>query len=227
MGGSSSTCWWLVRGAAEGRAEEREEFARRYAPLLRAYLGARWRQSPLRGDVEDAVQEIFLECFRKGGVLERADEEQPGGFRAFLFGVARNVALRFERRRGAAREGPADDPAWLDQLPRDETSASRLFDRAWAEAVLRQAAELQEERARTVGDDALRRVELLRLRFREDRPIREIATLWGEEPSRVHKAYERARKEFLAALRDVVEFHHPGSRADIDRRCTELLELVR
>jgi RNA polymerase sigma-70 factor (ECF subfamily) len=216
----------LIRGAAEGGTEEREEFARRYAPVLRAYLGARWRESFLRGDVEDAVQEIFLECFRGGGVLERAETGHRGGFRAFLYGVARNVALRFERRRGNPREKPAGDPASLDRLPRDETSLSRLFDRAWARALLGQAAALQEERARVAGDSSLRRVELLRLRFREDRPIREIAKLWGEDPSEVHKAYERARKEFLDALREVVAFHHPGSRAEIDQRSIELLELV-
>ncbi len=52
-----ATCWTLIRAAADGAPRQREEFARRYAPVLRAYLAARWRGSPLRQDLDDAVNE--------------------------------------------------------------------------------------------------------------------------------------------------------------------------
>jgi RNA polymerase sigma-70 factor (ECF subfamily) len=55
MSGPQSTCWTLIRAAAGGSAREREEFARRYVPVLRAYLAARWRGSPLLQDLDDAV----------------------------------------------------------------------------------------------------------------------------------------------------------------------------
>ncbi len=62
----------LIRGAAEGREGDRESFARCYETVIRASLGARWRGSTLYHELDDAVQEIFLECLhRRGRVLAR------------------------------------------------------------------------------------------------------------------------------------------------------------
>src|SRR5215510_9260970 len=79
-----TTCWSLIEGAAAGNADDRARFAHRYAPVVRAYLCARWRGSPHLQDVEDAVQEVFIACFREGGVLARADPTRGGGFRPYL-----------------------------------------------------------------------------------------------------------------------------------------------
>lgn len=216
-----STCWTLIRAAAGGSAQPREEFARRYAPVLRAYLSARWRDSRLLQDLDDAVQDVFVECLRPGGALERLDPSRDGGFRAFLYGVARNVALRRESRRPAP-DGAAD----LDAIPDDHTSLSRVFDRAWARAILREAARVQEERARALGERALRRVELLRLRFHEGLPIREIGRRWGTDAAGLHHEYATAREEFRAALIDVVAFHHAGDPGAVEEECRKLLLLL-
>ena len=64
--------WTIIRGAAEGRAPDRAEFARRYASVIRSDLGARWRKGPLLDEIDDAAQEVFLECFRPDGPLARA-----------------------------------------------------------------------------------------------------------------------------------------------------------
>jgi hypothetical protein len=69
-------------------------------------------------------------------------------------------------------------------------------------------------------------VELLRLRFHDGLPIREIARLWQADPAKLHHEYATARQEFLAALRDVVAFHHPGPSAEIDRVCADLIQLL-
>jgi RNA polymerase sigma-70 factor (ECF subfamily) len=221
MSGPQSTCWTLIRAAAGGSAQPREEFARRYAPVLRAYLAARWRGSPLLQDVDDAVQDVFVECLRPGGALARLDPSRDGGFRAFLYGVARNVALRRESRRPAP-----DGAAALGAIPDDHSSLSRAFDRAWAKAILREAARVQEERARALGERALRRVELLRLRFHEDVPIRDIARRWGVEAAGLHHEYATARDEFRAALLDVVAFHHAGDPGAVEEECRKLLALL-
>ena len=68
-----STCWTVIRGAAAGNPADRDAFARRYVRVVRAYLAARWRASPNLQDLDDAVQEVFVECFRHDGVLEQAD----------------------------------------------------------------------------------------------------------------------------------------------------------
>jgi RNA polymerase sigma-70 factor (ECF subfamily) len=95
---SESTCWTVIRAAAAGSPADREELARRYLGVVRAYLAARWRGSGLRSDLDDAVQEVFVECFRSGGALEAAGAGRVPSFRAFLYGVIRNVARRFECR---------------------------------------------------------------------------------------------------------------------------------
>jgi RNA polymerase sigma-70 factor (ECF subfamily) len=99
--------------------------------------------------------------------------------------------------------------------------------RAWAVARVREAAQLQEEHARQAGPAALRRVELLRLRFHEGLPIRDIANRWQTDPALLHHEYARARKEFRGALTEIVAFHHPGSPVEIDQECDKLLSLFR
>ncbi len=195
----------MIRGAAQGRLADRDEFARRYEPVVRAYLAARWHEPSLLGEIDDAAQEVFVDCFKGGGALERAEPGRPGGFRAFLYGVVRNVALRAERERG--KKGLPLDSGF--DAPAREEALSDAFDRAWAQALLRQAARVMEARARAAGSDAQRRVELLKVRFGEDMPIRDIARLWNADAPRLHHEYATAREEFRAALRDVVAEHQP------------------
>lgn len=169
---------------------------------------------------------MFVACFDPGGALARADPARPGGFRAYLYGVARNVARHFEARRARAAARAAAEPPDLDRLPADEASLSREFDRAWAQAIFREAARRQAELARERGPDAERRVELLRLRFQEGLPIRDIARRWGDDAARLHHEYARARQELKAALREVVAFHQPGPPEAVEQACSDLLSLL-
>ena len=98
--GDETTCWSLIRRASAGEDDGRLLFAGRYEPFVRALLAARWRGSARVNEIDDAVQDVFLECFRSGGVLSRAGEDRVPAFRAFLVGVVRNVARRIESRRG-------------------------------------------------------------------------------------------------------------------------------
>jgi RNA polymerase sigma-70 factor (ECF subfamily) len=193
MDGANSTCWTVIRAAARAdAAPEREEFVRRYAAPIRAHP-ARWRGRPrLREEVDDATQEVFVECFRQGGALAKADEERAGGFRAFLYGVARHVALRAEGAR--PRDAQLSTPGGLDALPADEPTLSRAFDRAWAQALVRAAAHRMSEEAARGDDGARRRVELLRRRFSDGAPIRDLAREWGVDADRLHQ-YARARDD--------------------------------
>lgn len=220
---SDLTCWTVIRGAAAGRDDDREEFVRRYASVIRAYLLARWRTNPLHRELDDAMQEVFVDCFRDDGALTRAEPRRDGGFRAFLFGVVRNVARRFERARAQAGK-PLDstiDPEGGDLSPSD------VFDRSWAQALMKQAAALQMMLAQENGPAALRRVDLLRLRFEESLPIRDIAQLWSEDPAHLHHEYAKARREFHAALKEVVRQHHPDIDGQIDAECSRLLASLR
>jgi RNA polymerase sigma-70 factor (ECF subfamily) len=223
MGARDSTCWTLIRNAAGGGEAARADFAARYAPAVRAYLAARWRGSGLIRELDDTVQEVFVECLRDGGLLDRARDDRPGGFRAYLYGAVRNVALRAEAMRASRLAREPMNAIDLEGVPDGEEALSRVYDRAWAKAIVREAAERQSVLASGRGEAALRRVELLRLRFHEGMPIREIARLWGLDAAALHHEYARAREEFRSALRDVIASHHPGSPEDVDRECAQLL----
>ena len=214
-----STCWTVIRAAAAGSSGDREELAQRYLAVIRAYLAARWRDSSLRSDLDDAVQEVFVECFREGGALEAAEAGRVPSFRAFLYGVVRNVARRFESR-------PVRAAAPLPEIQANEESLSRVFERTWAQAIMTEAAQLQRRRASERGLEAVQRVELLRLRFEEGLPIRAIAARWGVAAAELHHAYARARQEFRVALLEVVAFHHAGSPAEVEQEAAGLLKAL-
>lgn len=196
------TCWTMIRRAAEGDAAARGEFVRHYAEPLRAYFAARWR----------------------AGALERG--AQASSFRAFLAGVARNVALRIEQRR--ARDHARVPPAAieLDERAGREEAASAVFDRAWARSVMRQAAERLRMRALAEGGPEARRVELLRMRFDEGLPIRRIAALWNEAPALLHHEYALAREDFRRALLDLVGRLGTGTSGESEAEVGRLLALL-
>lgn len=220
------TCWTLIHAAATGSEADRAMFARRYLPIVRSYLAVRWQDSPRRVHIDDAAQEVFLECFRQDGVLSKADPDRPGGFRRFLLGVVRNVAARVEKRsarRRARRESGSFHP---EQMPSDDKRPSQVFERAWALSIMEQALKMQERRAAKADDASRQRIELLRLRFEEGLPIREIAARWEQDPATVHSAYRKAREEFKNCLQQVVAFHNPEAAKNPNRECRELLSIL-
>src|SRR5262249_49772626 len=111
-------------------------------------------------------------------------------------------------------------------LPADDSTLSRTFDRMWARSLLKEAARVQTDSADSAA--ARKRVELLRLRFSDGLPVKEIATRWGVDPAWVHHEYATARGEFRAALRTVVAYHHPGGTpTELDAACRDLLAIFR
>jgi RNA polymerase sigma-70 factor (ECF subfamily) len=220
------TCWTLIESAAAGDRVARDEFAQRYLPVVRAYLQARWSHRLSQSELEDAVQDVFIECLKHEGVLEYQRTRRGRGFRAYLFGVVRNIALRAETARARKLDTPRTDAFEAEKLPIDGDTSSRIFDRAWAAAVMREAARKQADQARASGEAALRRVELLRLVFQEERSIPDIAREWNTPADTLHHDYARARREFETALREVVSFHAPESDAAVDRECEDLMSLL-
>ena len=173
---SEVTCWSVIEGAAGGSRASRDRFAERYIPVIRAYLGARWRLPDHDTVVVEACQEVLLECLKAEGPLLRADPERSGGFRAFLYGITRNVARRIERKEGGNRERQATSHFDLDAIARAEAGASEVFDRAWIQMLIQQAMDRLADRGPEKWSHPVDRVELLRLRYDEARPPREIAT---------------------------------------------------
>ena len=214
----------MIQRAAEGNQSGRDEFARSYGPVIRAYLGARWRQTRLADQVEDAAQQVFLDCFKENGALGRADQYRQTGFQAFLYGIVRNVARGMERShaRSRAHHDSGIDVAELDSK---DDSLARVFDRAWASALLRDAARLQLERAREKGPEAIKRHRLLALRYGDNLAIRDIAVQWDVDAAWLHVQFRQSRNEFRSALEDVIKELHGEDEEPIAVQCSRLLQV--
>ncbi len=117
--------------------------------------------------------------------------------------------------------------ALAQELSSDEESASRTFDRMWAQQLIRQARGLLQARAERSGSRAFKRWELLKLRFQDAQPIRDIARKWDVDAAHLHHEYATAREEFARALRDVVRYHQPHAPNGVDGECERLLSLLR
>lgn len=225
---SHESSWPIIENAVAGGDRARRDFTKRYLPVIRAYLGARWRGGALSHEIDDAVQDVFVECFRDAGALQSMKLKREDGqdFRGFLLGVVRNVARRVEARHNARRELQMPSSVHLSQIAGDEASLSHVFDQAWAQNIMRQAAQRQAAQAESRGPTAQQRVEILRLRFHEGLAIREIAKLWDVPPARLHHEYAKAREDFRTALREIVGEDHPGSMAGLDEECERLLDFL-
>jgi len=221
-----TTSWTLIQGAAAGKRGDRDEFVRRYAPVVRAYLTARWRRSPLFAEIEDAIQEVFVESFRQGGVLGKAEQDRPGGFRAFFYGVVRNVALTAEKKGARRPQAPGSVLYRMKDAGEKGESPSAVFDRAWARSLLKEARFVYSTQTRAAGEREARRAKILDLRFQKGMPIREIAALWKADATFLHGEYAQAREEFKKVLMDVIAAEHPGSRAEVDKVLANLLEIM-
>lgn len=227
MSSPVSTCWTLIGGAAAGNAEDRTEFARRYAPVVRTFLQARWGDSAHHQDLEDAIQEVFVDCFKANGALKRVDHGGHGGFRGFLYGVTRNIGLRIETAKMRRMERQPSTGVGLDALEQRERSLSRSFDRAWAQSVMREALVELQRAGDACGGRAAKRYELLRLRFQSGLTIHEIASRWKVEPEHLYREFAKAKVEFREALIAVVAAQNPDAgREDVAYECAQLLDLL-
>ncbi len=223
---SEPTCWTLIHGAATGDEEACDAFARCYQPAIQAYLRARWGNRLAAEELEDAMQEVFVECLREHGALGRAQKGRGDGFRAYLFGIVGNVARRYESRGGRRRDAPRSRTFHADDHAAAQTSLSYAFDRAWATSMLGEARARMETNARAADDRHRKRVEILRLRFEEGLTLREIARRWDVDTTWMGHEYQRALRDYHSALKEVVGFHHPGAPERVQEECAALLKLV-
>ena len=221
----NTTCWTVIREAADGRASAQEAFARTYMVAVRTYLKARWSNPVMRGYIDDATQEVFVECFRDNSPLKRVGKDTTSSFRAYLYGLVRNTARQFEKRLASPRNQPGASLSKIE-IASDDPSLSMELDRAWARMMIKQAGEKHRENAEQEGESALRRVELLTMRFQRGLPIRHIADEWNVDAAILHREYAKARDEFRAALHEVIRFNHPGTNAEVEDEVKLVMQLL-
>lgn len=187
----------LLRNLAEGPDAARwPEFAQRYDPVVRRFLGivAASHPSVKPEDADDLVQETMLSLaglFPRGGYRREA-----GRFRDFLFGVVRKVATKassreIERRR---RESEAAEGAALAAAGRADSAALRAEAEALWRAVVDRvfAAGRWSDKAKAVF-----------VRTELGEPIDDVAREYGMKTNAVHQLRHRASRRVDAALREL------------------------
>jgi RNA polymerase sigma-70 factor (ECF subfamily) len=174
----------LVERVRGGDDSAFDALYRRYFARIYRFLDRRLNN---RADVEETVQEVFINLFSS---LDSFRGEAP--FAAWVFGLTRRtLASRFKRKRAATVPLPADDAELID-----ETGCTRARD---ADPHL--AYEFNERLQRLqrgVEDLSSDQWELFRLRHLENRSIEEIAQQLAKSEDAVKSHLYRARKVLLA-----------------------------
>src|SRR3954464_7138882 len=136
-----------------------------HEPILRGYLRKRFPSLP---DHDDIVQEAYSR------LLRAEDQGRLTSAKAFLFTVARNVAIDLLRRRPKVEHEPISD---LHALPvlEEAPSAEESFERQQRRENLIEAIASLPDRCR----------EVLMLRHLDGLPYKEIAVRLGISPNTV------------------------------------------
>lgn len=142
------------------------EHVQPHEPALRAYLRDRF---PMLRDVDDMVQESYARLFRERS-LERIEHTK-----AYLFAVARNVALDLLRRRQIVSMESMREMEYL-QIEEEAPNAAEKASNAQELELLREAITLLPDRCR----------EILRMRKIEGLSHRQIAMRLGISESTVN-----------------------------------------
>lgn len=115
-----------------------EEFVEIYAPLIGRVARGRGLQD---ADAADLAQEVFRAV---AGAIDRYDPDPAkGSFRAWLFRIARNLAINLltARHRHPQGTGDPDIHSLLEQQPAADAEETRHFDDEYRRRLFRWAAE--------------------------------------------------------------------------------------
>jgi RNA polymerase sigma-70 factor (ECF subfamily) len=174
----------LVDRVRGGDCAAFDELYRRYFTRIYRFLDRRLSN---RADVEETVQEVFINLFSS---LDGFRGEAP--FAAWVFGLTRRtLANRFKRKRATTVPLPTDDAELAHEAGAE---ASRDADPHLAYEFNERLERLQ----RGLEDLSNDQWELFRLRHLENRSIEEIAQQLAKSEDAVKSHLYRARKVLLA-----------------------------
>jgi RNA polymerase sigma-70 factor (ECF subfamily) len=178
---STPTDAYLVTLCLQGDKEAFAVLTRRYYRPIGGFLVKR---GMISGDLEDLVQETFLEAYRslKSG-------RRPDHFSAWLFSIAHHCYAKWLRRKRPhlfspdALPGQIEAPPVANALEEEEEQQKRLA------ALDNGLAALPEETRR-----------LLELKHRQGKTCEQIAAEWGRPVGTIKSLLSRTYKELRARL---------------------------
>jgi RNA polymerase sigma-70 factor (ECF subfamily) len=205
-----ATTRWTVVVAAGRKSDTQarqalEELCRTYWYPLYAYVR---RQGHSKEDAEDLTQAFFARFLEKN-YLAGLDRER-GKFRAFLLASLKHfLANEWDKARAQKRGGSApllsldwqDADARYRIDPADHLSPDKLFDRAWAVALLeRVITRLHRENP----GDLFEKLKLFLALGKGVIPYRNAAAQTGLNETAVRVAVHRLRRRYRELLRDEI-----------------------
>lgn len=195
------TSWNLVGLAGTDTDLARREFALRYEKFVRRVLAKRWLGTMFRHDFDDAVQDVFIECFKPGGVIEKADPSRGGSFRSLLYQVAFHVAARFERsrRQQLIREQEGE---LLSDFPDTDLSGYEAVTREEVTDLVREALRRMVQHH---DPDVRSRGQLLERHTCDNERINVMADGDPELAKRLHREHSKAKLEWKQFLVEVAQ----------------------
>jgi RNA polymerase sigma factor (sigma-70 family) len=179
-----------LRDVADERAWE--EFVDIYGPFIRASARRRGLQA---ADAEDLAQDVFRVV---ASAIERGDYDAGRGkFRAWLFRIARNLAINALIARGRHPRGTGDTGMlrWLEERPLPSADDSSEFEAEYRRRILAWAAERVKGEFSPVAWQAFWATGV------EGRPAVEVAAVLGINVGSVYNAKSRV----MARLRLEIE----------------------
>lgn len=167
-----------------------DEFTEIYAPVV--FRVAR-RQGLQPADADDLVQGVLCAVART--VTQWIERDDRGSFRAWLFRIARNMAINFLTRRKHQPWSKGGEPAarQLDRIAAADVSTQ--FDLEYRREIFTRASEIVRSRVSETTWQAFYRTSV------EQKPIEAVAQQLGVSPGSVYIA----RSRVLKRLRSVVE----------------------
>ncbi len=231
--GFVTTRWSLVV-AAGARTEASEEAL---ATLCQTYWYALYAYVRRSGyDVEhaeDLVQGFFVRLLDRE-MLRRAQPER-GRFRSFLLASLKHFMMNEYERAHAAKRGGGAAPLTLDVTaaegryalePRDTLDPERLFERRWAQTLLRQAqVRLRTACARSGKARLYEQLEPFISGEDDNVPYRQVAVALDTTEGAARVAVHRLRRKFRDLLREEI-VHTVDDESQVDEEMRFLLKTL-
>ncbi len=223
--GFDETKWSLVLRAGAAAPGALQELCRAYRAPLQAFA-LRIERDPERA--EDVVQG-FLTHVVEQNMIGAADPAR-GSFRAFLRKALRNYAINVDRAGKARKRGGEASFAEpdFDALVSDDPAADRLYDRAWARALLDRAlARLRDEQRARPDKGAVFEALCERLEGDDDgATLLEAAKRLGKTEGALKLSLFRLRRRYFDLVRAEVAATVPGPE-DVDPELRNLRSALR
>jgi len=212
-----STRWSVVLDAAQSQTPPDQalgalsELCRIYWRPIFLFLR---RQGSNPDDAQDLTQGFFAHLI-ESRAYARADREK-GRFRSFLLGALKHFVAharardRTQKRGGGMILGPLDTAAIavaeVQALGTANWSAERIFEREWAETLLRQALDRLAEECALAGKDALFEQLNAHLSVTNEAalPYDDLSIRTGRPVATLRSDVARLRSRYRAILREEV-----------------------